>query len=59
MALWGRQGSSGSRLLGPAPLHGRAENGAAYLMIVSPTTDRLTAASPPVAKKVEHNRRNK
>ena len=38
---------------------GRAENGAAYLMIVSPTTDRLTAASPPVAKKVEHNRRNK
>ena len=38
---------------------GHAENGAAYLTIVSPTTDRLTAASPPVAKKVEHNRRNK
>jgi copper(I)-binding protein len=32
---------------------GRAENGAAYLTIVSPTTDRLTAASSPVAKKVE------
>jgi copper(I)-binding protein len=31
----------------------RAENGAAYLTIVSPTTDRLTAASSPVAKKVE------
>lgn len=32
---------------------GHAENGAAYLTIVSPTTDRLTAASSPVAKKVE------
>jgi copper(I)-binding protein len=38
---------------------GRAENGAAYLTIVSPTTDRLTAVSSPVAKKVEHNGRNK
>ena len=38
---------------------GRAETDAAYLMIVSPTTDRLTAASSPVAKKVEHNGRNK
>jgi copper(I)-binding protein len=32
---------------------GHAENGAAYLTIVSPTADRLTAASSPVAKKVE------
>ena len=32
---------------------GQAQNGAAYLTIVSPTTDRLTAASSPVAKKVE------
>jgi copper(I)-binding protein len=31
----------------------QAENGAAYLTIVSPTTDRLTAATSPVAKKVE------
>ena len=31
---------------------GHAENGAAYLTIVSPTADRLTAASSPVAKKV-------
>jgi copper(I)-binding protein len=32
---------------------GHAENGAAYLTIVSPTSDRLTAVSSPVAKKVE------
>jgi len=32
---------------------GRAENGAAYLTIVSPTADRLIAVSSPVAKKVE------
>jgi len=32
---------------------GHAENGAAYLTIVSPTADRLIAASSPVAKKVE------
>ena len=32
---------------------GRAENGAAYLTIVSPTADRLTAVSSPAAKKVE------
>jgi periplasmic copper chaperone A len=32
---------------------GRAENGAAYLTIVSPTADRLTAVSSPVAKKAE------
>src|SRR6266404_94737 len=32
---------------------GHAGNGAAYLTIVSPTADRLTAASSPVAKKVE------
>jgi copper(I)-binding protein len=32
---------------------GHAENGAAYVTIVSPTTDRLTAVSSPVAKKVE------
>jgi len=32
---------------------GHAEVGAAYLTIVSPTADRLTAASSPVAKKVE------
>jgi copper(I)-binding protein len=32
---------------------GHAENGAAYLTIVSPTADRLVAASSPVAKKVE------
>jgi copper(I)-binding protein len=32
---------------------GHAENGAAYLTIVSPTADRLTAASSPVAKKAE------
>jgi len=32
---------------------GHAENGAAYLTIVSPTADRLTAVSSPVAKKVE------
>jgi copper(I)-binding protein len=32
---------------------GRAENGAAYLTIVSPTDDRLTAVSSPVAKKSE------
>jgi copper(I)-binding protein len=32
---------------------GRAENGAAYLTIVSPVPDRLTGASSPVAKKVE------
>jgi copper(I)-binding protein len=32
---------------------GHAENGAAYLTIVSPTADRLTAASSPVAKTVE------
>jgi copper(I)-binding protein len=32
---------------------GRAENGAAYLTIISPAPDRLTGASSPVAKKVE------
>jgi copper(I)-binding protein len=32
---------------------GHAENGAAYLTVVSPTADRLTAASSPVAKKAE------
>jgi copper(I)-binding protein len=32
---------------------GQAQNGAAYLTIISPTTDRLTAASSPVAKKAE------
>jgi periplasmic copper chaperone A len=32
---------------------GQAQNGAVYLTIVSPTTDRLTAASSPVAKKAE------
>ena len=31
----------------------QAQNDAAYLTIVSPTTDRLTAASSPVAKKAE------
>ena len=30
---------------------GQAQNGAVYLTIVSPTTDRLTAASSPVSKK--------
>ena len=30
---------------------GQAQNGAAYLTIISPTTDRLTAASSPVAKR--------
>jgi copper(I)-binding protein len=30
---------------------GHAENGAAYLTIVSPTADRLTAASSPVARR--------
>ena len=29
----------------------QAQNGAAYLTIISPTTDRLTAASSPVAKR--------
>ncbi|MBO0738236.1 MAG: copper chaperone PCu(A)C, partial [Alphaproteobacteria bacterium] len=32
---------------------GRAENGAAYLTIVSPTADRLIGVSSPVAKKAE------
>jgi periplasmic copper chaperone A len=32
---------------------GHAENGAAYFTIVSPTADRLTAVSSPVAKKAE------
>jgi copper(I)-binding protein len=32
---------------------GHAENGVAYLTIVSPTADRLTAVSSPVAKKAE------
>ena len=32
---------------------GQAQNGAAYLTIVSPTSDRLTEASSPVAKKAE------
>ena len=32
---------------------GHAENGAAYLTIVSPTAGRLTAVSSPVAKKAE------
>jgi copper(I)-binding protein len=32
---------------------GQAQIGAAYLTIISPTTDRLTAASSPVAKKAE------
>ncbi len=32
---------------------GKAENGAAYLTIQSPTADRLVAASTPVAKKTE------
>jgi len=32
---------------------GHAENGAAYLTIVSPTADRLTAVSSPIAQKVE------
>jgi hypothetical protein len=32
---------------------GHVESGAVYSTIVSPTTDRLTAASSPVAKKVE------
>ena len=32
---------------------GKAENGAAYLTIVSPTTDRLVSVSTPVAKKAE------
>ena len=35
---------------------GKAENGAAYLTIVSPVLDRLTGLSTPVAKKAElHN----
>src|SRR5215212_463286 len=35
---------------------GKAENGAAYLTILSPAADRLTEVSPPVAKKAElHN----
>jgi hypothetical protein len=32
---------------------GKAENGAAYLTIHSPTADRLVSASSPAAKKVE------
>jgi periplasmic copper chaperone A len=32
---------------------GKAENGAAYLTIQSPTSDRLISVSSPVAKKVE------
>ena len=32
---------------------GKAENGAAYLTILSPTTDRLVSVSSPVAKKAE------
>ena len=32
---------------------GKAENGAAYLTILSPTTDRLVSISSPVAKKAE------
>ena len=32
---------------------GQARNGAAYLTIISPTTDRLIEASSPVAKKAE------
>jgi hypothetical protein len=32
---------------------GKAENGAAYLTVRSPTADRLVAASTPVAKKAE------
>ena len=32
---------------------GKAENGAAYVTITSPTTDRLVSASTPVAKKAE------
>ena len=32
---------------------GKAENGAAYLTIVSPTADRLVAVSTPAAKKAE------
>ena len=32
---------------------GSAANGAAYLTIVSPTSDRLTGASSPIAKKAE------
>ncbi len=32
---------------------GKAENGAAYLTIQSPTADRLVAAASPVAKKAE------
>jgi periplasmic copper chaperone A len=32
---------------------GKAENGVAYLMIQSPTADRLVSASSPVAKKAE------
>jgi periplasmic copper chaperone A len=32
---------------------GKAENGAAYLTIVSPVADRLTEVSTPVAKKAE------
>lgn len=35
---------------------GKAENGAAYLTIVSPVSDRLTGVSTPVAKQAElHN----
>ena len=32
---------------------GKAENGAAYVTITSPTADRLVSASTPVAKKAE------
>ena len=32
---------------------GKAENGAAYVTILSPTTDRLVSVSSPVAKKAE------
>jgi periplasmic copper chaperone A len=32
---------------------GKAENGAAYVTIISPTADRLVSASTPVAKKAE------
>src|SRR5215469_6126663 len=32
---------------------GKAENGAAYVTIQSPTADRLVAASSPIAKKAE------
>src|SRR5438105_2344541 len=53
---WGQTGQVEVKNAWARATPGKAENGAAYLTIVSPAADRLTAVSTPEAKSSElHN----